>query len=191
MCIIIYYKMEYIINDLTESQINTLNKYNTDDLINVLHNLNNQKEKRNSYHRLYYNKFKEDESKLSKIKESRKDHYMNLKNDAEKYKAYLNKMKIYNKSYMARKIKTDDKHEQSAKKKKINYIDVDDDLFIINITRFINNFDDLEYINKKFKQLLIHKKDVDEIFITDDAFNEENIKNYILNKYNNIIKMKT
>lgn len=183
--------MEYIINDLTESQINILNKYNKDDLINVLHNLNNQKEKRNSYHRLYYNKLKEDESKLSKIKESRKDHYMNLKNDAEKYKAYLNKMKLYNKSYMARKIKTDDKHEQSAKKKKINYIDVDDDLFIINITRFINNFDDLEYINKKFKQLLIHKKDVEEIFITDDAFNEENIKNYILNKYNNIIKMKT
>ena len=35
--------MEYKIQDLTNEQINILNKFNKDDLINVLHNLEKQK----------------------------------------------------------------------------------------------------------------------------------------------------
>ena len=60
--------MEFKISDLTTDQINLLNQYNKDDLINILNNLNFMKEKRNNYHRLYYNKLKDDETKFNKIK---------------------------------------------------------------------------------------------------------------------------
>jgi hypothetical protein len=183
--------MEFKISDLTTDQINLLNQYNKDDLINILNNLNFMKEKRNNYHRLYYNKLKDDETKFNKIKNIRKQYYSTIKNDDEKCKNYLNKMKVYNKNYLDRKkLSPDYKKEHDGKKKKLNFIEVDDDFYIININKFINNFEDLELINKKLKQIFFNKKDVEEIFLTNDELNEENIKKFIVSKYNNIVKIK-
>jgi hypothetical protein len=106
------------------------------------------KEKRNNYHRLYYNKLKDDETKFNKIKNIRKQYYSTIKNDDEKYKNYLNKMKVYNKNYLDRKkLSPDYKKEHDGKKKKLNFIEVDDDFYIININKFVNNFEDLELID--------------------------------------------
>ncbi len=48
--------MEFKIENLTNEQIILLNRFNKDDIIKNLEFLVNQKEKRNKYHRLYYNK---------------------------------------------------------------------------------------------------------------------------------------
>ena len=185
--------MEFIINDLTDEQLIFLKKYNKDDLINILSKLQTQKEKRNNYHRLYYNKLKDDETKINKIKSSRKEYYSIIKNDSDKYKEYLQKMKQYNKNYLDRnKIKMDIvKPEKPIKTIKLNYVIKDDNYYIININKLINNFDDIEIINKNIKQLIINKNEVQDIFFTNDIFNEDNIKNYLLNNYNNIIKIKS
>ena len=142
--------MEYKIQDLTNEQINILNKFNKDDLINVLHNLEKQKENRNIYHRKYYNKIKEDEQKINKIKDLRKEYYTNIKNDAEKYSLYLNKMKEYNKNHLIRLKLKNEQQDKPLKKvcKTLNYIVVGDDYYLININKFINNFEDLEILNK-------------------------------------------
>ncbi len=183
--------MDFKMSDLTLDQINLLKQYNKDDLINILKNLSFKKEKQNNYHRLYYNKLKDDEEKFNKIKMLRNKYYTTIKNDEEKYKNYLNKMKVYNKNYLDRKkLKPDYKNEHNDKKKKLNFIEVDDDFYIINIMKFVNNYDDLHLINKKMKQLLFDKKDVEEIFLTNNELNEENIKKFIVSKYNNIVKIK-
>ena len=184
--------MEYKIQDLTNEQINILNKFNKDDLINVLHNLEKQKENRNIYHRKYYNKIKEDEQKINKIKDLRKEYYTNIKNDAEKYSLYLNKMKEYNKNHLIRLKLKNEQQDKPLKKvcKTLNYIVVGDDYYLININKFINNFEDLEILNKKIKQLFINKNDVVNPFLIDGIFNEENIKTFVVSKYNNILTVK-
>ena len=184
--------MEYKIQDLTNEQINILNKFNKDDLINVLHNLEKQKENRNIYHRKYYNKIKEDEQKINKIKDLRKEYYSNIKNDAEKYSLYLNKMKEYNKNHLIRLKLKNEQQDKPLKKvcKTLNYIVVGDDYYLININKFINNFEDLEILNKKIKQLFINKNDVVNPFLIDGIFNEENIKKFVVSKYNNILTVK-
>lgn len=184
--------MEYKIQDLTNEQINILNKFNKDDLINVLHNLEKQKENRNIYHRKYYNKIKEDEQKINKIKDLRKEYYTNIKNDAEKYSLYLNKMKEYNKNHLIRLKLKNEQQDKPLKKvcKTLNYIVVGDDYYLININKFINNFEDLEILNKKIKQLFINKNDVVNPFLIDGIFNEENIKKFVVSKYNNILTVK-
>ena len=102
-------------------------------------------------------------------------------------------MKQYNKNYLDRnKIKMDIvKTEKPIKTIKLNYVIKDDNYYIININKLINNFDDIEIINKNIKQLIINKNEVQDIFFTNDIFNEDNIKNYLLNNYNNIIKIKS
>ena len=184
--------MEYKIQDLTNEQINILNKFNKDDLINVLHNLEKQKENRNIYHRKYYNKIKEDEQKINKIKDLRKEYYSNIKNDAEKYSLYLNKMKEYNKNHLIRLKLKNEQQDKPLKKvcKTLNYIVVGDDYYLININKLINNFEDLEILNKKIKQLFINKNDVVNPFLIDGIFNEENIKTFVVSKYNNILTVK-
>jgi hypothetical protein len=184
--------MEYKIQDLTNEQINILKKFNKDDLINVLHNLEKQKENRNIYHRKYYNKIKEDEQKINKIKDLRKEYYTNIKNDAEKYSLYLNKMKEYNKNHLIRLKLKNEQQDKPLKKvcKTLNYIVVGDDYYLININKFINNFEDLEILNKKIKQLFINKNDVVNPFLIDGIFNEENIKKFVVSKYNNILTVK-
>ena len=184
--------MEYKIQDLTNEQINILNKFNKDDLINVLHNLEKQKENRNIYHRKYYNKIKEDEQKINKIKDLRKEYYTNIKNDAEKYSLYLNKMKECNKNHLIRLKLKNEQQDKPLKKvcKTLNYIVVGDDYYLININKFINNFEDLEILNKKIKQLFINKNDVVNPFLIDGIFNEENIKKFVVSKYNNILTVK-
>jgi hypothetical protein len=184
--------MEYKIQDLTNEQINILNKFNKDDLINVLHNLEKQKENRNIYHRKYYNKIKEDEQKINKIKDLRKEYYTNIKNDAEKYSLYLNKMKEYNKNHLIRLKLKNEQQDKPLKKvcKTLNYIVVGDDYYLISINKFINNFEDLEILNKKIKQLFINKNDVVNPFLIDGIFNEENIKKFVVSKYNNILTVK-
>ena len=102
-------------------------------------------------------------------------------------------MKQYNKNYLDRnKIKMDiEKPEKPIKAIKLNYVIKDENYYIININKLINNFDDIEIINKNIKQLIINKNEVQDIFFTNDIFNEDNIKNYLLNNYNNIIKLKS
>jgi hypothetical protein len=184
--------MEYKIQDLTNEQINILNKFNKDDLINVLQNLEKQKENRNIYHRTYYNKIKEDEQKINNIKDLRKEYYLNIKNDAVKYSLYLNKMKEYNKNHLIRLKLKNEQQDKPLKKvsKTLNYIVVCNDYYLININKFINNFQDLEILNKKIKQLFINKNDVISPFLIDGIFNEENIKKFVVSKYNNIIAEK-
>jgi len=184
--------MDFKLEDLTPEQINILNRFNKNDIINNLLVLEHQKEKRNNYHRLYYNRLKTNDEKFNKLKLNRKDYYLNIKNDEEKYKIYLNKMKQYNHDYLNRKnLKSEDiKQDKPLKNIKLNYIISDEEYYIINVNKFITNFEDLEIINKKIKQIIINKNDVNDIFLKDDIFNEINIKNFIVNKYNNIIKLK-
>jgi hypothetical protein len=184
--------MDFKLEDLTPEQINILHRFNKNYIINNLLVLEHQKEKRNNYHRLYYNKLKTNDEKFNKLKMNRKDYYLNIKNDEEKYKTYLNKMKQYNHDYLNRKnLKSEDiKQDKPLKNIKLNYIISDEEYYIINVNKFITNFEDLEIINKKIKQIIINKNDVNDIFLKDDIFNEINIKNFIVNKYNNIIKFK-
>ena len=186
--------MDFKLENLTDEQINILNRFNKDDLVKSLLLLEQQKDKRNTYHRLYYNKIKDNEEKFNKIKANRKEYYINIKNDDEKYKNYLNKMKHYNKNYLDRmKLKKENIETVKPLKQmiKLNYIITDDEFYIINVNKFITNYADLEIVNKKVKQIILNKNDVNDIFYKNGIFDEGNIKNYILNKYNNIFKLKT
>jgi len=186
--------MDFKLENLTDEQINILNRFNKDDLVKSLLLLEQQKDKRNTYHRLYYNKIKDNEEKFNKIKANRKEYYINIKNDDEKYKNYLNNMKHYNKNYLDRmKLKKENIETVKPLKQmiKLNYIITDDEFYIINVNKFITNYADLEIVNKKVKQIILNKNDVNDIFYKNGIFDEGNIKNYILNKYNNIFKLKT
>ena len=109
-----------------------------------------------------------------------------------KYSLYLNKMKEYNKNHLIRLKLKNEQQDKPLKKvsKTLNYIVVCDDYYLININKFINNFQDLEILNKKIKQLFINKNDVISPFLIDGIFNEENIKKFVVSKYNNIIAEK-
>ena len=64
-------------------------------------------------------------------------------------------MKEYNKNHLIRLKLKNEQQDKPLKKvcKTLNYIVVGDDYYLININKFINNFEDLEILNKKIKVL--------------------------------------
>lgn len=183
--------MDYIISNLTESQIETLNRFNkNNDLTKVLTDFETMRNKRNQYHRTYYNKIKDDENKINQIKSNRINHYCNIKNDPEKYKQYLAQMRVYNKNYVL-KHKTKDTTQPIKKTSKTsNYIDVDNDCYIVNINKFKHINEDVDISSTKIKQLIINKTNVDDPFINNGVINNDIVKAYLLLNYKSIIKQK-
>lgn len=186
--------MNHLIENLNEDELNILSKYDKNDILKALEQIKHIKNRRNIYHQNYYNKIKSDDEKINKLKTERKVYYNNIKNDETKYKEYLNKMKEYNRNYLLR-LKENGTYDQIKKKKNIidnDFIINDQEMFIIDIKKFIEKFNEFQTVNNKVKQLIIMKSDLndDEIFLIDSNIDNEKLKIYLISKFSNFLKLK-
>jgi hypothetical protein len=65
-------------------------------------------------------------------------------------------------------------------------------MFIIDIEKFIEKFNEFQTVNNKVKQLIIMKSDLndDEIFLIDSNIDNEKLKIYLISKFSNFLKLK-